>query len=307
MSTSEHPPAGDRPGRRSSSRRTAVALAVASLAAGGLAGCSTSLPPSATDAPVLSVVTGLYPLAQAAQAIGGKKAAVTDVVPAGSDPFTWSPTPAQRATITAAGLVVQIGDGFQPGFESAATGAARVLTLRHALPGGSPYLWLDPATMGRAVTSMVGAMSAADPKAAALFRSNAEALQAQLSSLGIDYSSTLAACPGSTIVTPDAAFATMAGSYSLHDLQVAGDASPAAVRATVAAVRRVSAAAVLSQPWVDDTGVAAVARGAGVRLRRVDTLAGAPAGGWPRGSNYFALMEQNLGVISTGLGCTSDQ
>ena len=260
-----------------------------------------------TDAPVLTVVTGLYPLAQAARAIGAHKAAVTDPVPAGSDPRTWVPGAAARSTITTAGLVVQVGDGFQPGFESAAARAAHVLTLRHAIPAGSQYLWLDPPTMGKVVTAMEGAMAAADPAAAALFRANAEALQAQLSSLGIDYSSTLAACPGSTIVTPDRAFATMATSYGLHDLPVPGGSSSDAVQAAVATVRRVTSPTVLSQPWVDNSGVTAVAQGAGVRLRRVDTLSGAPPGGWPRGSNYFALMEQNLGVMSSGLGCTGDQ
>lgn len=307
MSTSEARPSRTDPGRRRAKARPAGRSALALAAAAVVAGCSTSLPPAARNAPVLSVVTGLYPLAQIAQEVGGPKVSVDDVVPSGTDPLRWTATASSHAAIGAAGLVVQIGGGFQPGFEAASAGAPRVLSLRSALPTGSPYLWLDPTTTTEVVTAVAGAMAAADPAAAALFRSNAEAVDAQVRSLGIDYSSTLSACPGSTIVTPDRALSTMAASYGLHDLVVPGGSSGAMVDDTVGAVRRSPPAAVVSQPWVDNSGVAAVARAARVRLRPVDTLTGAPTGGWPRGSTYFSLMEQNLGVISSGLGCPNEQ
>lgn len=284
-----------------------VKAALALIAAMAASSCSTALPGSVSSAPVLSVVTAAYPLAQAAAMIGGTKVTVDDVVPAGTDPLTYSPGPADRHAITTAGLVLQVGGGFQPAFEAASAGARRVLSLARQVAAGGQYPWLDPATMAQVVSATEAAMVAADPPAAPLFRRNAAGVQAQISSLGIDYSSTLSACPGSTIVTPVPAFTPLAASYTLRDLIVPAAPDPARVAAAVSAVRAAPAAAVLALPWVDDAGVAEVAAGAGARLHRAETLVGAPAGGWPRGSDYFALMEQNLGVISSGLGCTSEQ
>lgn len=287
-------------------RYRALALCAATIA---VAGCSSSLPASVSSAPVLSVVTGLYPLEQAAQLIGGDKVAVDDVVPPGTDPLTYSPTPDQRRAIHAAGLVVEAGRGLQPVFETAAGTGATVLPLAQRLGVTDPYVWLDPGTMQKAVAVLAGAMEAADPPAAALFRQNATSLDAQVSSLGIDYSSTLAACAGTTLVTPDDALTAMAGAYERTDLVVASDPAPTAARvqAVVRAVHDASAALIVSEPWVDDSGVEVVAAAAGRGLHDIDTLAGPPAGGWPAGSTYFALMESNLATLTSGLGCSNEQ
>ncbi len=284
-------------------RPAAFAAAAASLLL-LVAGCSNPLPGSVAKAPVLEVTTALYPLAEAAQLIGQNKVRVSDVVPDGANPFTYAPSAAQITAIRHAGLVLEIGGGFQTSFETAATGAPAVASLRTvAPPGGSPYVWLDPATMRRAVNAAAAAMEKADPAAAALFRRNATSLDAEISSLGIDYSSTLSACPGTVLVTPDNAFATMAASYGRRTIVMGPAPSAAQVTAAARTVQQVTSTPVIAEPWVDDDGVSAVATAAHISLRTLDTLAGVPAGGWPSGGNYFSLMEQNLGTLSSLLGC----
>lgn len=248
------------------------------------------------------MVTALYPLAQAAEQIGRDKAAVTDVVPTGANPLQYQLSAGQVAAVRSAGLAVGVGGGFQPSFAAAAEGARSVLLLPPPA-GGDPYLWLDPASMGRAVSVLVMAMAKADPPAAALFRRNASSLQAQISSLGIDYSSILTACPYNVLITPDRAFTTMAKSYGLQSVVVGAGSPPSTVSTATATVTAGHARAVASEPWVDDSGVRAVATAAHVALRPLDTLVGAPGGGWPPGANYFALMEQDLAGLSAILAC----
>lgn len=270
------------------------------------AGCTHPLPGSVAGAPVLEVATGLYPLGQAASLIGQTKVKVLDVVPDGSNPFTYTLGAGEAAAVHRAGLAVEVGGGLQPSFEAAAGGARAVVAVRSAAGAGAaanPYVWLDPATMGRVVTAVAGAMERADPPAAPLFRRNAATLQQEISSLAIDYSSTLAPCPGTTLVTPDTAFSAMAASSGRHTVVVGAGAGAAEVAAAARTVQQVTATPVIREPWVDDSGVAAVAAAARVKLRTLDTLAGAPAGGWPHGAGYFALMEQNLGTLSSLLGC----
>ncbi len=292
MTTSE------RPFRRALGAAAAVGLAAVA------ASCGNSLPPSVSRAPVLSVATGLYPLAQIANLIGQNKAVVTDVVPSGADPLTYRLNPAETDQVRSAGLVIEIGGGFQPSFEAAASGARTVSKLR---PAGtaSPYVWLDPHTLGGFVSTVAAAMEAADPAAAPLYRANAASLRAQISSLDISYSSTLSTCPDTTLITPDNAFSTMAASYGLTDIIVGAPSVASQIQAATQALQAGRTTSVITEPWVDNSGVTAVAAAASARVRSLDTLAGPPAGGWPAGANFFGLMEQNLSTLGSILGCAS--
>jgi zinc transport system substrate-binding protein len=268
------------------------------------AGCSQSAPADAS-APVLSVATGLYPLAQAVEQIGQNKVSVTDVVPAGSDPTTYRLSPAQAAQVRRAGLVVEIGGGFQPSLEQAAIGAPDVLSLRTKPGTAGAYVWLDPNTMQKAVTTVASAMEAADPAAAGLFRQGAEAFDASVQSTGIDYESTLSVCPRATIFTADTAFAPLAGDYGLRDVAIGSSAapSPTAVRDAANSMQAAGATTVFSEPWQPAGTVDAVAAAAHVKVRLLDTLEGPPPGGWPPEADYIKLMESNLGALSSALGC----
>lgn len=285
--------------------RALAAVAAAVLTA---TGCSSSLPRSVSNAPVLPVVTGLWPLAQVATQIGGDKVAVDDVVPPGEDPLTFVPGPTVSRAFQAAGLVLVVGGGFQPGIESASKGAPRVLQLGQALGTPHHYVWLDPATMVRAVKVIADAMAAANPAAASLYERNVGGIQSEIQSVGIDYSSTLSTCPGTTLVTPDDAFSGMAAAYGLQAHVIGPDPSPATVQAERSLVQQGRSVAALSEPWVDDSGVQALAAAAGLEIHPVDTLAGTPTSGTPAQNTYLNRMEQILSVVSGALGCnTSEQ
>lgn len=287
--------------------RPRIAAAGASVAAVLCGACSSSLPPAVSGAPVLSVATGLWPLAQMAQMIGGTKVIVDDVVPPGSDPFTFDPGPAARDELRSSGLVLEIGDGFQPALEAAATGAPAVTRLRSVLGVSDPYVWLDPNTMERAVTAITAAMSAADPAAKALFARNEGGLEAELQALDIAYSGTFTTCPGTALVTPDAAFSAMASDYGLHDSDVGADPSPAQLSTLVASLPTNSQPAGLSEPWVDDSGVEAAALAGHFKVHQVSTLTDPPPPGPAAATDYFGQMQQVLGEISGALGCSSPE
>jgi ABC-type Zn uptake system ZnuABC Zn-binding protein ZnuA len=284
--------------------RLLAVVAVLAVVATVAAGCSQSAPADAS-APVLTVATGLYPVAQAIEQIGQSKVTVTDVVPDGSDPTTYRLGPDQALQVRQAGLVVEVGGGFQPSFEGAAAGAPDVLQLQGGLKAPNPYVWLDPNVMQKAVALIAGAMEAADPAAAGLFRQGEQAYAAAVQSTGIDYQSTLSACPRMTIFTADAAFATMADDYGLRDVVLgpSSGATQAAIRRSADTIQTVGATTVFSEPWQPEAVVDTVAEAAHVKVRSLDTLAGPPAGGWPRQADYINLMESDLGALSSALGC----
>jgi len=281
--------------------RAAIALALIAITAASCGAGSSADP----NAPVLNVYTGLYPLAQAIEQIGQGKVTVTDVVPAGVDPATYVLDRQQLAQVRQAGLVVEIGDGFQPSFENAAAASPHVVTLQSTLRASDPYVWLDPNVMQQAVASMAKAMEAANPAAAGLYRDGEQAFAASVESTGIDYESTLSACPRSTIFTADDAFGALSRDYGLRDDVVGSGAglSQTAVDAAANEVEATGATTVFAEPWVSDGAIDGVAGVAHAKIRTLDTLTGPPEGGWPPQADYLTLLESNLGILSAALGC----
>jgi ABC-type Zn uptake system ZnuABC Zn-binding protein ZnuA len=158
--------------------------------------------------------------------------------------------------------------------------------------------------MKQAVGMIAAAMEAADPQATNLFRLGAAAFGQEVASVAIDYQSTLSTCANTTVFTPDDAFAATAKDMSLTDVVVGTNAMGSSqVDDITAHVRRV-AGKVFSETWVPDQSIREVAAAAHARVFSLDTLLGAPAGGWPD-SRYADLLESNLAVLSSALGCES--
>ena len=79
---------------------------------------------------ITSVVAAFYPLAYAAEQVGGPGVKVANLTPAGSEPHDLELTPGQVKTVQGADLAILMGHGFQPQVERAAAGSnARVLSL----------------------------------------------------------------------------------------------------------------------------------------------------------------------------------
>src|SRR5262245_35792410 len=88
----------------------AAGLALAALAAG----CGSS-----TDDGREQVVASFYPLAFAAERIGGDRVSVENLTPAGAEPHDFELTPSDVADIQKADLVLYLSHDFQPAVEKA--------------------------------------------------------------------------------------------------------------------------------------------------------------------------------------------
>ena len=66
------------------------------------------------------VVASFYPIAWAAQQVGGNRVAVTNLTPAGAEPHDLELTPDQIDEVLDAKVVFELGRGFQPAVEHAA-------------------------------------------------------------------------------------------------------------------------------------------------------------------------------------------
>lgn len=235
-----------------------------------------------------SVVAAFYPLAYAAERIGGSRYDVEDLTPAGVEPHDLELAPQAVARIQRADVVLYLGNAFQPAVAKAVRGNG-VNLLPH---DGDPHVWLDPVEYASVVHRI----------ATALHRP-ATPLLAQLRQLDDEYRRGLRSCARREIVTSHEAFGYLARRYRLKQVAITGvtpesEPSPQRLTDVIRIVRKTHAKTVFFERLVSPRLAETVARDAGAHTAVLD-----PIEGPERGQTYFTLMRQNLAALRKALGC----
>jgi zinc transport system substrate-binding protein len=251
-----------------------------------------------------TVVASFYPLAFAAEQVGGEAVSVENLTPPGAEPHDLEVSPSDVSKIKSAELVLLLGHGFQPQLEDAAGSGADVVALLDtpALglhPDGDPHVWLDPIRY----TKIVDRIGVVLRRPAAVSR-----LLARLRKLDKDYRRGLADCARRDIVTSHEAFAYLAERYGLNQIAVTGlnpeaEPTPQALQQTVDVVRASDATTVYFERLVSPRLAETVARETGTKTAVLDPIEGLTDTERKQGDNYFTLMRANLHALQTGLGC----
>jgi len=271
-----------------------------------------------------SVVAAFYPVAYAAQRVGGNRVDVTNLTPAGAEPHDLELTPKQIDEILNADLVFDLGRRFQPAVEKAAAQRdGPTVSLLDTLPINAgkkavkegdanaldPHVWLDPVLMQDLVRQVQRSLTKADPKGRAVYTRNADRFVAELRTLNDRYSQGLATCKRKLIVTSHEAFGYLARRYGLSQQGVAGlspDAEPDAQRLGRLAdlVKHQGVTTVFTEALVSPRIADTLAREAGVKTDTLNPLEGLTDTEVSRGANYVNVMDENLKRLQLALGCS---
>jgi zinc transport system substrate-binding protein len=272
----------------------AAGLVLASLAAG----CGSSGDDGRTH-----VVAGFYPLAFAAERIGGARVSVTNLTPPGAEPHDFELTPQDVARLQRADLVLYLSHGFQPAVEKALDGA-RGAKL-DALDGialhadADPHVWLDPVLFAGVVRRIGAALHSP---------ARAKRLADELGGVDREYRRGLADCRQRELVTTHAAFGYLAARYRLHQIAITGiepEAEPGAhsLADLVQRLRRDHVKTVFVEKLVSARLADTVAHEAGAGTAVLDPIEGLTKDEADRGETYFTLMRRNLATLRKALGC----
>ena len=248
------------------------------------------------------VVAGFYPLAFAAEEIGGRDVDVTNLTPAGSEPHDIELSVRDVEHVLDADLVLYLGGGFQPALEEAAGethGKAVDLLDGLDVSDDDPHVWLDPVRYAR----MVEAIGRALRKEAA-----GRALAARVRALDAEYRSGLASCERRELVTSHAAFGYLAERYGLEQVSVTGlspeaEASPRDLERVADLVRERGVTTVFAETLVSPELSETVARETGAKTAVLDPIEGLTKDDLTDGDDYFSVMRANLTAIREALGC----
>lgn len=255
------------------------------------------------------VVAAFYPLAYAAERIGGPSLHVDDLTPAGAEPHDLELTPRAVARIQNAAVVIYLGHGFQPAVSKAVEQAnGRRVDLLDGLPlrasagaeedlTADPHVWLDPVLFAR-IANRIGVV---------LHRS-AAGLRRDLMRLDREYRNGLRNCTRREIVTSHAAFGYLAARYHLEQVPITGltpesEPTPQELARAVRLVRRTHATTVFFETLVSPRLAETVAREVGARTAVLDPIEGLTAEEQKQHLDYLSLMRRNLAALRKALGC----
>jgi len=245
-----------------------------------------------------AVVAGFYPLAWAAERIGGADVRVVNLTPTGAEPHDLELSPRDVSTIRDASVVLYVGGGFQPALEDAV--AARDGASLNVLGSDTdPHVWLDPKRFAEIALDVGAALGRPAP---------ASRLADELEALDKRYRFGLAKCERRTFVTSHAAFAILAKRYGLRELPLAGrspeaEPSPKKLERLIGDVRDSGATTVFSEPLVSNRLVETVARETGAAVDVLDPAEGLSQERLAAGEDYFSVMRSNLTGLRRALGC----
>jgi zinc transport system substrate-binding protein len=271
------------------------------------------------------VVAAFYPLAEAAQQVGGADVHVTNLTPIGAEPHDLELTPKSVDQILDADVVVEMGHGFQPAVEHAAQQrSGTTVVMLDELPIGAgdkqvgegtkngldPHVWLDPTLMARIVDTVRAALVKADPAHADDYTTRAHTYTAKLAQLDDEYRAGLRDCRVRDFVTSHEAFAYLAKRYGLHQLGVAGvspeqEPSPDRIADLADLARREHVRVIFTEDFVSARIADTVAREAGgVRTEVLSPLEGLTDDQQHAGDGYLSVMRSNLRKLRSALDCT---
>jgi zinc transport system substrate-binding protein len=250
------------------------------------------------------VVAAFYPLAYAAELLGGSTVDVTNLTPPGVEPHDLEATPSDVQAVRSADVVLLLGHGFQPQLEDAAGRGKKVVWLLDT-PGlrrfdnGDPHVWLDPlryALIVRRISQALGRPQAVGP------------FESRLRALDREYRRGLAHCTRHELVTSHEAFAYLSQRYGLTQVAITGlspeaEPTPKDLQHVVDLVSRTHATTIFFETLVSPRIAETVARETHAKTAVLDPIEGLTSAEANRGEDYFTLMRANLHALRGALGC----
>ncbi|QQR77703.1 MAG: zinc ABC transporter substrate-binding protein [Candidatus Moraniibacteriota bacterium] len=271
----------------------------------------------------LQVVASFYPLYFFSQQIGGDKASVTNIVPAGAEPHDYEPTAQDMARMEKSGLIILNGSGLESWGDSigknintaktiiVVTGeglTTREMTREDQLTT-DPHVWLDPVFAGKMVENITRGFEAADQENAIYFRENANQLLEKLKDVDIAYRSGLQKCAEKNIITSHDAFGYLAAEYGFNQVSIAGlspdaEPSPSQLADTVQFAKVNNVRYIFFESLASPKLSQTIATEVGAQTLVLNPIEGLSDDEISKGKDYFSVMYDNLKNLQTALQCT---
>jgi zinc transport system substrate-binding protein len=279
----------------------------------------------------VNVVTTFYPLYYLASEIGGNRAHVVNLIPAGVEPHDWTPKSKDLQIASKAQIFLYQGAGLEGWTDDFLHGigstdklltveASRGITLISGNPeeaqapsdqghGGSnvdPHTWASPKSALLMAGNVRDAYIQADPANQAEYERRYTGLKDKLTALDADFAAGLAAYKGRDIVVSHQAFGYLCRDYGLKQTALMGlspDAEPRSqdIINIIHYVKEHHIKAIFFEELVSNKLTDTVAKESGAEMMVLNPLEGLTPAEEKAGDDYFTIMKRNLQNLQKAL------
>jgi zinc transport system substrate-binding protein len=306
----------------------AVVAAIAVIVPLAVIASTGSTPAVTTDESKVKVVASFFPLYDFAREVGGDRAEVSVMVPAGIEPHDWEPTPRNIADAENADLIVYNGAGFESWVSRIDAKAAVDTSMGIELMEGAaheeeeegeeheeesgldPHIWLDPILAKKQVEAIRDGLVQADPANTDYYMQNAERYLGELDSLDAMVRAELSNCEKSDFIAFHNAFSYFANRYgltqhSVQGLSPEGDIPPQRITEITELANELGIEVIYAEELVDPRLAEVIAEEIpNGRVLVLSPIEGLEQDEIDQGLGYLDKMKDNLENLKVGLQCT---
>ncbi len=268
----------------------------------------------------VTVYTSFYALYDFTKKIGGDKINLLNLVPPGTEPHEWEPTPKDIAGLQKADLLIYNGAGMEGWIDKVlgsvknrklvAVETSKGLRLldnpSHEGLEYDPHVWLNPLLAKKQMETIKNSLIAVDPANKDYYEKNFAENAEKIDELDQEYRNSAAKFTRKDIVVAHQAFGYLAAAYGLKQVPIEGlnaDAEPTPARMAEIAnyARENNVKYIFFEELISPKVANAIAREVGAKTEVLDPFEGPQANDTGAGKEYFAVMRKNLAVLEKAL------
>lgn len=280
----------------------------------------------------ISVCTSFYVMYDFAGKIGGDKVKIENLMPAGSDPHTWEPSPKDIVNIQNADILMYNGAGMERWIDKVLESVenediiivntsknVKLLEVKLVMIGEEisdkehghahiydPHVWLDPSRAKIQMRAIADAFIEADPGNKDYYEKNYEYYAKELDKLDDEYKEAAARFKRKDVVVSHAAFGYLCDAYGLNQVAVSGldgESEPTGSRMVDVSdyIKDNQVKYIFIDKFVSSKVMDSIAKSTGVEIEVLNPIASLSSEEIKAGKEYFSIMRENLEVLKKAL------
>lgn len=280
------------------------------------AGCANNPGSQKSETGKLNVCASFYPMYDFAKKVGGDKADVSLMVPAGTEPHDWEPSTSDIVALEKADVFVYNGAGMEMWAQDILSSLGnKSLTVVEASKGvtfiaqgasSDPHVWLDPKFAKVELGNIKDTFAAIDPGNASYYEDNYTKYAAEFDELDADMRAALSACPKKDIVVAHQAFSYLCSAYGLNQIAIEGvsaesEPDPARMAEIVTLVKEKGVNVIFFEELISPKVAQSIASETGAEVAVLNPLEGLSEQDIASGEDYISVMRKNLEQLKKAL------
>ncbi|MDT3698216.1 MAG: metal ABC transporter substrate-binding protein [Thermincola sp.] len=286
-------------------------------------GCisTTSTDKKTGDEKKISVFTSFYAMYDFTKKIGGDKIDLVNLVPAGTEPHEWEPTPTDIVNLEKADVLIYNGAGMEAWLDKVlktlnnqkiiAVETSKNLKLLDNKDQDEdlqydPHVWLNPMLAKKQMEAIKNALVEADPSNKVYYEENYSENAKKLDDLDKEFRDTVAKFKKKDVVVAHQAFGYICDAYGLRQVAIEGltadaEPSPARMAEIVIFAQENNVKYIFFEELVSPKVAEAIAKEVGAETEVLNPLEGLEEEDIQAGKEYFSVMMENLEALKKAL------